>query len=112
MNVSLIFEGISHTQSEQQHTNKVCSASRSALLTGRYAWLSGLNSISGPDSNAGFNDQLVLFPKLLNDNGWNTYIAGKWYDVFLIICFWRTQEITNLSKLPQQIQIQACWILQ
>ena len=56
----------------------MCTASRSALLTGRYSWLSGINSVVSLNTNASFDTSLTLFPELLNQNNYNTFIAGKW----------------------------------
>ena len=61
------------------YSDQVCSASRAALLTGRYSWRSGANSVVQMNTPASFDPDLFLFPELLNADGFNTYIAGKWH---------------------------------
>ena len=61
------------------YSEQVCSASRTALLTGRYSWKAGLNSVANLNTNSAYLDTLTLFPQLLRQNGWNNYIAGKWH---------------------------------
>jgi len=61
------------------YTEQICSASRSSLLTGRYSWLTGMNSAASIYTNAAFDDSHTLFPTLLAENNYNTYIAGKWH---------------------------------
>jgi len=60
------------------YAEPLCSASRSALFTGRYAWLSGLNSVSKANSHKHFSPTLTLYPQLLQKK-YNTFIAGKWH---------------------------------
>ena len=57
----------------------MCSVSRSALLSGRYAFLTGLYSEQSSNADSGFDSSLTLFPELLQDNKWRTFIAGKYH---------------------------------
>ena len=61
------------------YSEQVCSASRSSLLTGRYSWRSGLNTVTTQLSHLHFDQSLTLYPELLQDDGYNNYIAGKWH---------------------------------
>lgn len=61
------------------YCEQVCSASRSALLTGRYSWKSGLNTVTTQLSQSHFDETLTLYPELLEQSGYNNYIAGKWH---------------------------------
>jgi len=57
----------------------VCSASRSAFLTGRYAFLSDLNFVVELHTEARVNPSLILFPKILQYRNVNTSYYGKWH---------------------------------
>eukprot|EP00485_Elphidium_margaritaceum_P024716 CAMPEP_0202713008 /NCGR_PEP_ID=MMETSP1385-20130828/48373_1 /ASSEMBLY_ACC=CAM_ASM_000861 /TAXON_ID=933848 /ORGANISM="Elphidium margaritaceum" /LENGTH=677 /DNA_ID=CAMNT_0049373225 /DNA_START=61 /DNA_END=2094 /DNA_ORIENTATION=+ len=64
------------------YTEPVCSASRSAFLTGRYAFKSGLNTAVAPMIGWGFNTANVLFTEILassQGNNYNNMILGKWH---------------------------------
>jgi len=63
------------------YTESLCTASRSALMTGRYAWKSGINELAAFNSDLGFDTSLKLYPEILDDNAmnYNNFIAGKWH---------------------------------
>jgi arylsulfatase A-like enzyme len=57
-------------------TNSLCAPSRATLLTGKYSHINGLkiNNISNP-----FNVQQELFPRILQQNNYQTAWVGKWH---------------------------------
>jgi arylsulfatase A-like enzyme len=57
-------------------TNSLCAPSRATLLTGKYSHTNGLkiNHISNP-----FNVQQQLFPRILQQNNYQTAWIGKWH---------------------------------
>jgi arylsulfatase A-like enzyme len=57
----------------------VCSASRTALLSGCYPNRLGILGALGPSSKNGISDQEVLIPKMLKARGYATAIYGKWH---------------------------------
>ena len=56
----------------------VCSPSRYALLTGTYHWRRQ-HSIIGSFGGPFFNDSDITLSQVLNDNGYNTGMIGKWH---------------------------------
>lgn len=56
-------------------TNSICAPSRATVLTGKY---SHLNGVYGNEPRP-FDGQQQTFPKLLQDNGYQTAIIGKWH---------------------------------
>jgi arylsulfatase A-like enzyme len=57
----------------------VCSASRTALLTGSYPNRSGIIGALPPTSRIGINDSEQLLPEILKTRGYATAIFGKWH---------------------------------
>ncbi len=55
-------------------TNSICTPSRAAILTGTYNHINGVTTLSTPMDNG-----LQTFPKLLQENGYQTAIFGKWH---------------------------------
>jgi len=57
----------------------VCSASRTALLTGCYPNRVGISGALGPNSNHGLNDSETTLAEMLKQRGYATGMAGKWH---------------------------------
>lgn len=55
-------------------TNSICSPSRAAILTGTYNHINGIKTIFDE-----FDGRKQTFPKLLQSNGYQTSIIGKWH---------------------------------
>lgn len=53
-------------------TNSICAPSRAVMLTGKFSHLNGKI-----DNRGGFNWNQVIFPKLLQQNGYQTALIGK-----------------------------------
>ena len=70
------------------HTNPTCSPTRSVLMTGVDNHLNGFGSMSEfmadnqkgmPGYEGYLNDNVLTVPQLLKDNGYHTYMTGKWH---------------------------------
>ena len=70
------------------HTLPTCSPTRSVLMTGVDNHLNGLGTmaemiVSNQKGKPGYeghlNDNVVTIPQLLKDNGYHTYMTGKWH---------------------------------
>lgn len=57
----------------------VCSASRAALLTGRYPQRSGIKGALFPWSSNGMPDSEITLAEFLKSNGYVTGMVGKWH---------------------------------
>ena len=56
-----------------------CTASRAALLTGRYAIRTGLSWVLGPHAKEGLQDQEITLAEALRARGYRTAAIGKWH---------------------------------
>jgi arylsulfatase len=66
------------------HTTALCSPTRSCLMTGRNHTTNGMGCIteatSGfPNANGHIPFECANIAEVLGENGWNTYIVGKWH---------------------------------
>ena len=55
-------------------TNSICTPSRAVILAGTYNHINGVTTLATPMDN-----RLLTFPKLLQANGYQTAIFGKWH---------------------------------
>lgn len=61
------------------YTESLCSPTRAALMTGSYAHRTGNSRVYWPDSDTGLNPDEFTIAEMLNDEGYNTGIVGKWH---------------------------------
>lgn len=54
--------------------NSICTPSRATILTGTYNHINGVTTLATPMDN-----RLQTFPKLLQNNGYQTAVFGKWH---------------------------------
>jgi unsaturated rhamnogalacturonyl hydrolase len=57
----------------------VCSASRAALLTGRYPDRFSFENVLFPDATGGLPQEEQTLAELLKEQGYSTHIFGKWH---------------------------------
>ena len=69
----------------------VCTPSRAALLTGRYAPRSGMQFVTFPHSDWGLPAEEVTIAEMLRDAGYATGMVGKWH-LGHRIEFWPTSQ--------------------
>jgi arylsulfatase A-like enzyme len=55
--------------------NSICGPSRATVLTGKYSHMNGFYN----NSNSKFDGSQVTFPKILQANGYQTAVVGKWH---------------------------------
>jgi arylsulfatase A-like enzyme len=60
-------------------SSAVCSASRSALLTGCYHVRVGIHGALGPKSDRGINEDETTLAEICKSKGYATAIFGKWH---------------------------------
>src|SRR5712675_629311 len=75
----LALEGARFTQAYAN--SAVCSATRTALITGRYQYRLrlGLEEPLGPNPNVGLPPEHPTLPSLLKKAGYGTTLIGKWH---------------------------------
>src|SRR5205823_9997411 len=74
-------EGLTYTN---MHTTALCSPTRSCLMTGRNHTSNGMACISEaaigfPNANGHIPFECATVAEVLNENGFNTYMLGKWH---------------------------------
>ena len=70
-------EGMRFTKYDSAHP--ICSASRGALLTGRYSTRTGTKPVYFPYDSDGMNKDETTIADLLHGKGYRTKCVGKWH---------------------------------
>ncbi len=61
------------------YSNPSCSPTRATLLTGRYAYRTGIGTIIGHDSDASLSRSEWTLAEALQEQGYATVLLGKWH---------------------------------
>ena len=74
----------------------VCSPTRYAILTGRYAWRTHLKrGVLGPYNSPLIEPERLTLPGMLKENGYSTACIGKWH----LGMQWATLDSTELPNI-------------
>jgi arylsulfatase A-like enzyme len=77
----------------QFYTQCMCTPTRACLMTGRYPWRYGLQTIVIPGTAGyGLDTNEFLMPQCLKDAGYATAIIGKWHLGHADIKYWPKQR--------------------
>ena len=77
----------------QFYTQPMCTPTRACLMTGRYPWRYGLQTMVIPGTaNYGLDTSEWLLPQCLKDAGYNTAIIGKWHLGHADLKYWPRQR--------------------
>lgn len=77
----------------QFYTQSMCTPTRAALMTGRYPFRYGLQTIVIPGpANYGLDTTEYLLPQCLKDAGYATAIIGKWHLGHADLKYWPRQR--------------------
>ncbi len=77
----------------QFYVQPMCTPTRAALMTGRYPFRYGLQTIVIPGpAGYGLDTSEVLMPQCLKDAGYSTAIIGKWHLGHADIKYWPRQR--------------------
>lgn len=77
----------------QFYVQPMCTPTRAALMTGRYPFRYGLQTIVIPGpANYGLDTSEYLMPQCLKDAGYTTAIIGKWHLGHADIKYWPKQR--------------------
>jgi arylsulfatase A-like enzyme len=77
----------------QFYTQPMCTPTRAALMTGRYPWRYGLQTMVIPGTAGyGLDTSEWLMPQLLKEAGYNTAIIGKWHLGHADLKYWPRQR--------------------
>jgi arylsulfatase A-like enzyme len=77
----------------QFYAQSMCTPTRAALLTGRYPWRYGLQTMVIPGTAGyGLDTSEWLMPQCLKEDGYNTAIIGKWHLGHADLKYWPKQR--------------------
>ncbi len=77
----------------QFYTQSMCTPTRACLMTGRYPWRYGLQTIVIPGpAGYGLDTSEYLLPQCLKDAGYTTAIIGKWHLGHADLKYWPKQR--------------------
>ena len=77
----------------QFYTQSMCTPTRACLMTGRYPWRYGLQTIVIPGpAGYGLDTNEYLMPQCLKDAGYTTAIIGKWHLGHGDVKYWPRQR--------------------
>jgi arylsulfatase A-like enzyme len=77
----------------QFYTQPMCTPTRACLMTGRYPWRYGLQTMVIPGTAAyGLDTSEWLMPQCLKEAGYNTAMIGKWHLGHADLKYWPKQR--------------------